>query len=1341
MTTLFRIIYRLQLLAIAFCCTLPASASQTGRMFSDPSFTTGTYLGFCRDSDGFLWIATDSGLLKFDGNNYILYRHEENDPRSLSDSRLVNVISDSKGRIWATSSNGLNLYDPDSDSFKRIKLPSMSYDGYIIDICEQNDGTITFIVAGTGLYVVDESGDEPAAVRYMLNLPDETEQVCLSQNRQGHFYIGTRHGKVYSISPKGNPTTIDVADGYITDIEVEADGNILVSSVNDIYRIYPAEQNRVESIMSEDNARMHVNNFTRGIDDSVYFSTLCSGIWKIEAGKKTVQPCTQIYLPSIDLWNVKLGAIYADPEGNLWLGCHYKGIAYIPFNSIPFNYHPVAEALPDFKGGIDGFAVCDDKIILGYGNKLGILSADGNRISQHRIPVKGTVCSIYPTKSDRILIGVSNDGIWEMSLPSGKLRRILTLPGKYPSMVMCELPGGELLVGLHGLGLMKYDPISQSRKWYESNPHGGRLNNPFFSSMKMSNDCSKVWIGLYGGISCYDIASDELMPLDQSPFIKGATYALAPQPDGSVLAGTSHGLIHYDTDGNMRRKYTTLEGLTDNDIRSITVDSSGDCWIGTKRGLNYLPADSDKIAVYYGGYGLFENKFPFGAVFSDNKIVLGSDLGLTMFFSDSIPAVGFDRKIQATSIILNGDRINRTTIIDGVSVIKDEEPLALRLPYKDNSLTIKLSALDFRDAANVRYMWRISGYSDEWTLTAPGENVVYLPHLDPGLYRLCIKAVDNNVSSDETIITIAISTPWYMSGLAKAIYAILLLSLIILSVTVMEKKREEKSNEAKIRFFIDVSHDIRSPITLILTPLESLLKEPFPPAVKEKLRTMYRNGQRILSLVNQLLDLRKIEKGGMRLLCRRTDLGSFIGELIDMFKPQAADKKISLEFHDEGSVPDQVWIDRDNLDKILVNIISNAIKYTPDGGNIDVVLKGVHDDNLGSCAEISVVDTGIGLGNKTQEQIFARFYRARENHSAGIAGVGIGLDLCRQLTLLHHGSITGCNRSDGIHGSTFTVRIPLGESAYSPEELQQRSENAGDTPDKHLAISNIQPVQNVDMPKRKRIASPRHILVVDDDIELRDYIRRHLEESGYKTATADNGSDALKVIHECNIDLVVCDVKMPVMDGLTFLRLMKSNVDTHHIPVIILSSKNDIADRIEGWDRGADGYLGKPFNIEELDTMIDNLIGNRLRLKGKFSGAQDTEAKIAPPELKGNDEALMEKIMRIINDQIDNPELNVEMLGQSAGISRVQLHRKLKDLIGMTPSDFIRNIRLKRACRLLQKPDVEVTQVAYAVGFSSQPHFSTAFKRYTGFSPTEYRQRCLRGDVPPEPKNPITDHI
>ncbi len=288
-----------------------------------------------------------------------------------------------------------------------------------------------------------------------------------------------------------------------------------------------------------------------------------------------------------------------------------------------------------------------------------------------------------------------------------------------------------------------------------------------------------------------------------------------------------------------------------------------------------------------------------------------------------------------------------------------------------------------------------------------------------------------------------------------------------------------------------------------------------------------------------------------------------------------------------------------------------------------------------------------------------------------------------------------------------------------------------------MIISSIENSNLSDKPKRKRISASRRILVADDDTELRSFISRQLEESGYKISTADNGANALKIINEENVDLVICDVKMPVMDGLTFLRLMKSNVGTHHIPVILLSARNEIADRIEGWDKGADGYLGKPFNIEELNTLIDNLIGTRLKLKGKFSGAQDVGASITPPELKGNDEALMEKIMDIINARIDDPGLNVEMLGRSVGISRVQLHRKLKDILGMTPSDFIRNIRLKRACQLLQKPDVDITQVAYAVGFSSQPHFSTSFKRYTGFSPTEYRQRCLSGDVPTLPENPI----
>lgn len=271
--------------------------------------------------------------------------------------------------------------------------------------------------------------------------------------------------------------------------------------------------------------------------------------------------------------------------------------------------------------------------------------------------------------------------------------------------------------------------------------------------------------------------------------------------------------------------------------------------------------------------------------------------------------------------------------------------------------------------------------------------------------------------------------------------------------------------------------------------------------------------------------------------------------------------------------------------------------------------------------------------------------------------------------------------------------------------------------------------------KTRYSASNRKILVVDDDAELREYIKGHLS-SIYKVTTAPNGAEAMKLILDNVPDLVVSDVMMPEMDGLTLLKQLKSNAHTHHVPVILLSSKSDIADRMAGWNRGADGYIGKPFNIEELDLMIDNIIDNRLKLKGKFSGAQDNDDKIATPEMKGNDEALMEKIMAIINTHINDPLLNVEKLGREVGISRAHLHRKMKELIGMTPSDFIRNIRLRRACELLKKPDVDITQVAYTLGFTSQPHFSTAFKRFTGVSPTEYRTLHIQGKSPKIPDMP-----
>ncbi len=586
--------------------------------------------------------------------------------------------------------------------------------------------------------------------------------------------------------------------------------------------------------------------------------------------------------------------------------------------------------------------------------------------------------------------------------------------------------------------------------------------------------------------------------------------------------------------------------------------------------------------------------------------------------------------------------------------------------------------------------------------------------------------MENNVTSPLKKIKIDFSYPWYLTIWAKLIYALIILSIIALAFIVYKKKREEEENEDKLKFFTDVSHDIRTPMTLVMSPLESLMKENNDPNVRPKLQVMHRNAQRVMNLVNQLLDIRKLDKSKMRLSCRKTNISLFIKELVDLFQPQANEKKQTLIFKEIDDLG-EVWIDRDNIDKIMVNLISNAIKYTPEGGNIEVALSSVDDSSLGRCLKIDVIDTGIGIDGKTKSRLFEPFYRIREDHAPATMGFGIGLDLCRRLVELHHGLISGDNRTDGVKGSIFSVLIPLDELHYDESELLMKNNDEFETGQHLLSPGPYSSVEKT--PRTKPMTAGGKVLIVDDDDELRRYLASILS-AYYKVKVAANGNEALKIVADWRPDIVVSDVVMPEMDGLTLLKRLKSNSDTNYIPVVLLSSKTALADRMAGWDKGADGYLGKPFNTDELNALVDTLIENRQRMKGKFSGAQETEGKIDAPEMKGNDEVLMDRIMKVINAHIDDSEFNVEKLSSEVGVSRAHLHRKMKDLIGMTPSDYIRNIRLKRACELLRRPDIEVTQMAYKIGFTSQPHFSSHFKRYTGFSPSEYRAKCLAGDNP-----------
>lgn len=547
------------------------------------------------------------------------------------------------------------------------------------------------------------------------------------------------------------------------------------------------------------------------------------------------------------------------------------------------------------------------------------------------------------------------------------------------------------------------------------------------------------------------------------------------------------------------------------------------------------------------------------------------------------------------------------------------------------------------------------------------------------------------------MINLDVLAPWFLTIWAKLIYLFLILGLTAAAIIVFLRKKKRDLEEAKMQFLINATHDIRSPLTLIMEPLKKL-KERLGNAEEYQadIDTIDRNAQRLLTLVNQILDKRRLDKHQMNLSCRETNLVEFSQGLVSLFTYNANLRGINIRL-EMPETPVNAWIDRNKLDKAIANLLSNAFKYTPNGGEIIFRIKKQDKKVL-----LYVIDSGKGLGkNDDAKTLFERFYQGKNSADMHLGGSGIGLNLCRSIVRLHGGDVTARNREDGTSGACFIIELPLGK-----EHLKNNQ----------ICLDNV----GTGM-KQQRGAASRNskILLVDDDIEICRYLKSELS-GWYRFVICNNGKEALKQLLSGDFDLVVSDVVMPEMDGITLLRNIKGNANISHVPVIMLTSKSEISDRLECIKLGADAYLAKPFSLEELHLTIDNLIDNVRRLKGKFTGALKQDDKVEKVEVKGYDEELMERIMKVVNENLSDSDFNVEKMCDEVGVSRTQLHRKLKEMTGVPTSEFLRNIRLNEAARLIKEGKINITQVSYMVGFANNSHFSTAFKKYFGMSPTEY---------------------
>lgn len=1289
--------------------------AQTERLYTSDKLSSNLITCICQDKAGYVWIGTEYGLNRFDGYRFTNYLHKRNDATSLMDNIVVSMFVDKEGNLFVGTNKGICIYNYKDDCFETIKdLNHVS--PRVSDIIQTKGGTILAGTAGYGLYKVDKTTMSMQQIgKYKINSTSNYFSR-LYEDKYHNLWKGGNNSVVAMVSRYNAMTSTVTPHNYLSPM-----GNpvsFLRKHNNDMIAVCQfgiLEYNRKKDklIPSENYHTTNGLTFKTAICDklgNIYLGTIGNGLWTIRKGSNQSQRVESTN-KSFDLNSAYVKTICEDRQHNLWIGCYRKGLLFLPRNKAQFcnwsfsaqNYN-IGSSVSSLCCGNSGSIWCTVQ-----NNGIYEFNATG-KIKSHPSSPAGTSI-IYRDKDGGYWVG-TNNALYSYAPLSGTWTKSADIKGEYINCITDD-GHGTLYISAYGNGFYAYN--KSTGKYFNCNMFTGSINNQLCNNwilnMKIDSH-GLLWIGTSNGVSVFSPKTKSFRPLGWKSILSTyICYSFCEYGSDNMLVGSNEGLYIYNRQSRKVSSFPDSEQLQDKIISGIVTDNDGDIWCSTSMGIWQYQRNKKRFLSFVNGNGLTAREYPAGVCIHDNsgRIFLGTSDGITSFLPSSIKkGNGKIGQVMLTNLQIGGKSVNSTTLSNGNDVTKSpiNESEHFEFSYLDNSFSMEFSLLDYCNSENIIYEYRING-TDKWSATDEGKNAVVFNHLPPGYYSLEVRACYNGNYSPIKVLHIVITPPWYRSNFAYFIYILLLLGITAYIIYSYNRKKHAQLYEEKMQFLINATHDIRSPLTLILSPLHKLMKRNIDAEANEELTIIDRNAQRILQLVNQILDIRKFDKNQMRLRCQQTDLIDFISGVCKNFEYRAKEGGYTFMFnHTEKQL--YTWIDRSNFEKVITNLLSNSFKYTPENGNISISVKRLHTkekDDIDDLVEIKVTDDGIGIKEAKMEKVFERFYQSSNITSTNAAGTGIGLNLCKMIVGLHHGSIAAENNENG-RGTCFTVRIPYGKSHLNENEIINE-ESKDNIPHNQPGI------------KKKRTNSRFRILVVDDDDEIGHYIGSELSEF-FKFSICKNGNEALAELLKNNFDLVISDVVMPGMDGFTLVKTIKGNSNISHIPVILLTSKSDMENRLEGIEKGADAFLAKPFNLDELHVTINTLINNMLRLKGKFSGAQGQADKIEKKEVAGNDDILMDRIMKVINKNLSNSEFNVDKLTDEVGISRAQLHRKMKEMTGIPASEFIRNLRLDQAAKLLREHKVNVTQVAYSVGFSNQAHFSTVFHKHFGVSPSEY---------------------
>ena len=1309
--------------------------AQMGKSFDadkqmSSSFTTQVF----QDRDGFIWVATRNGLNRYDGYQFHILKRDSRQENSMASNYVNCMMQDHYGLYYIGMYGALQTYDGQRfrdircyDSRGRIHPP------YVTCLLERQNGDVLIGTSGLGLLRLSRLREARPVGGKLANV--QTVQRMMEDNRQRLWLVTESHGLLcYDGNTVKGYFQSEAEKGMVRDICQDREGRIFIATahagvfelVDDMPRHIDGTGNKHVSTVYP-NRRGHI---------MIGYDGLGLAIYNPENGNLLDNP---YYSRDVDLSTAKVYSICEDVNGNVWLGLLQKGIYMQPGKTMGFGYM--------------GYK-------LGTQNKIGtacVTSVMGSTNNYHWIgtdkdglycqndsyqPVKhfkenfpSTILTICEDARQRIWVGSFKEGIGWIDQKSLSYHPYRLPQGSNLSVfsIVCDSQG-YLWLGTMGSGLIRLDPETNDTKQYVQDDKAvtdrkvNSITNNYLSKLSLSPDGKRIYVASTMGVCVLDIAKESwVSTFGVNCLNYGTPIRVVREFNGKLFVGTNNGLMCYDMKTGHEVRLNYEGGLKDNGIGSIEQDQQGNLWISTDHGLFRLNPKTGQTDDYYADNGLQGNEFSDGASWSlpNGHLVFGGLAGVTWFNPSEIRGTEWKAEVKLTGFTVNGEPVTPGTmsgfwhVVDTAVIASDRFVLS----PSDNTFAIQLSTLTYDNPEHIVYRYRIN--REEWVRMQPGVNEISLSHLAPGDYDFCVVAEQNGISTPERCFRVVIHAPWYRTPFAYAVYLLALLGGFLYYRRQHQRKEQdrlrlqehihaEEMADTKLKFFMNISHEIRTPMTLIVTPLLSLIKQDDDPHRRSIYETIRRNAERILGLINQMMDLRKIDKGQMQMHMCETELVSFLGDIYTLFTQQAKSKNIKFLFErDTQDLP--VWIDRDNFDKIIVNLLSNAFKFTPAGGQ--VMLRLFHDNQH---ATIAIRDSGPGIPEKDMDNIFQRFYQTPVRADERNLGTGIGLDLTRSLVELHHGTIHVQN-NQSEKGCEFFVTIPLGYAHLKPEEIVD--EIPSETPATSL-IDDAEPVvtseeQTDAAPDLPKAGRRQHIVIVEDDEEIREFLRGELS-ADYDVATCVNGREGLSEVLRTVPDLVISDVMMPEMDGNTMCSKIKANATTSHIPVILLTAKSRDEDQLEGLEMGADSYIPKPFNMDILRRTIVNLVHTHQMLRLKYGRNDQLEEQVDRIKMKSPDEQLLDRVMKVINKNISNSDLSVDAIADEVGLSRVHLHRKMKELTGQTPHDFIRNIRLKQAAHLFESRNMNITEVMYACGFNNAASFSTIFKKFYGMSPRDY---------------------